>query len=263
MDLSEAYANGPHIPGGSDYPARWARAAEAFRSEMGPRAEIGLAYGTGTRQAFDLFHPDGAASRGTVIFVHGGYWRSLARSDWSWLAAGPLGRGWTVAMPGYDLCPAVRITDITRQVAAAVQAVADRTSGPIALTGHSAGGHLVARMLDPELLPEAVAGRLVSVQPISPLADLAPLMQTNLNDDLHLDPAEAVAESPIHMTDRRDVPVSVLVGGAERPAFLDQTLWLAEAWGVERIVAKGRHHFDVIDALADPGSALVARLCVE
>ena len=255
MDLSDAYANGAHIPGAAGYPPRWSRAAAAFRDGLGLRAEIAVSYGEGTRQVFDLFHPDGAA-RGTVIFVHGGYWRAFSQSDWSWLAAGPLARGWAVAMPGYDLCPDVRISQITRQIAGAVQAVAGRSTGPIALTGHSAGGHLVSRMLEPGLLPDAVAARLSAVVPISPLADLAPLMQTDMNADLRLDAAEAAAESPIRMASRHPVPVHVVVGGDERPAFLNQSLWLAEAWGVPRTVVAGRHHFDVIDGLEDGGSEL-------
>lgn len=257
-DLDDAYANVPNIPGGAQYPARWTVAAEAFRARHAGRAELGMSYGDRARQALDIFHPKGAA-RGLCVFVHGGYWLRFDRSFWSHLAAGPLARGWAVAMPSYDLCPEVRISDITRQIAQAVTMAAARVSGPLALTGHSAGGHLVARMAVPGVLPSEVAARLSHVAPISPVSDLRPLLRTSMNDQFRLDMASAKAESPALMRPL-PVPVSVWVGGAELPAFLDQARWLAEAWAAPLDIATGRHHFDVIEALADPDSALVARL---
>lgn len=260
MELDDAYANAPHIPEGAQYPARWSVAAEAFRAQMTAkrRAEIGLAYGERARQVFDLFHPEGAA-RGLCIFVHGGYWIRFDRSYWSHLARGALGRGWAVAMPSYDLCPELRIADITRQIARAVTVLAGRIAGPIALTGHSAGGHLVARMAVPGVLPGDVAARLSHVLPISPVADLRPLLQTSMNEQFGLDLAAAEAESPVLMRPM-DVPVTVWVGSNERPVFLDQARWLAEAWNARLEIARGRHHFDVIAALEDPESRMVNRL---
>jgi acetyl esterase/lipase len=257
-ELDDDYANVPYIPGGAQYPARWSVAAEAFRARIGARAELGLPYGEGARQVFDLFHPAGEA-RGLCIFVHGGYWLKFDRSLWSHLAAGPLAKGWAVAMPSYDLCPEVRIADITRQIAQAVTVAAGRVAGPVALAGHSAGGHLVARMAVPGVLPSGVAARLSHVMPISPVSDLRPLLQTSMNADFGLDMAGAEAESPVLMQPMA-VPVTVWVGGDERPVFLDQARWLAKAWSAPLEIVQGEHHFNVIEPLADPASAMVARL---
>src|SRR5690606_4847646 len=121
-----------------------------------------------------------------------GYWMDFDPTLWSHLAAGPLARGWAVALPCYDLCPDVRIAAITAQVARAVTAIAALVPGPVVLSGHSAGGHLVARMLCPDVaLP--VRDRVLRVVPISPLADLVPLLQTGMNATLRLDGAEARA----------------------------------------------------------------------
>ncbi len=256
-ELDNAYANVPNIPGGAQYPARWTVAAEAFRVRHARQAELGLPYGKSARQALDLFHPEGTA-RGLCVFVHGGYWLRFDRSFWSHLAAGPLARGWAVAMPSYDLCPEVHIANITRQIAQAVTMAADRVAGPVALAGHSAGGHLVARMAVPGVLPAEVAARLRHVAPISPVSDLRPLLRTSMNEQFRLDEAAAEAESPVLMRPL-PVPVSVWVGGDELPAFLDQARWLSEAWGAPLEIARGKHHFDVIEALADPASAMVAR----
>ena len=191
------------------------------------------------------------------MFVHGGYWKAFDKSYWSHLAAGPLARGWAVAMPSYDLCPDVRIADISKQVAAALTEIASRTQGPLTLAGHSAGGHLVGRMTDPLLVGSEVRNRISAIVPISPVANLVPLIQTDMNEVLRIDEAEAAAESPINMSPPHGVNVSVWVGADERPAFLEQGEALARAWGGRYVVVPDKHHFDVIDSLSEPEGDLV------
>ncbi|WP_299702294.1 alpha/beta hydrolase [uncultured Tateyamaria sp.] len=257
-DMDDAYANGAYIDGAADYPPRWAEAAQAFRDGLGTRAHLNLSYGPSDRMALDHFMPEGEA-KGTLIFVHGGYWLKFDRSYWSHLATGALAHGWCVAMPSYDLCPTVRIAGITQQIAQAVMAVAEGSMGPISLAGHSAGGHLVARMLAPGMLPASVLSRLTHVMPISPVSDLEPLLETSMNADFGMDVGMARAESPMRQP-KPDTPVTVWVGADERPVFLDQARWLAKAWGADHVVTKGEHHFNVIDALANPDSDMIQRL---
>ncbi len=257
MELDDAYANGAYIEGAADYPPRWAASAEDFRNSLQERARLDIAYGAGARQKFDLFLPEGEPV-GVFVFVHGGYWLAFDKSSWSHLAVGALEKGWAVAMPSYDLCPDVRIPEITQQIAQAVQAAAKEIDGPIVLAGHSAGGHLVARMLDKSVLPEAVGSRIRTVVPISPLSDLRPLLRTSMNEKFKMDAEEAAAESPVEMQDRYEANVTVWVGGSERPAFLDQAIWLVEAWEADHVIAFEKHHFNVVEPLADPESDLVA-----
>ena len=106
-------------------------------------------------------------------------------------------------------------------------------------------------MAVPGVLPWEVAARLSHVLPISPVADLRPMLRTSMNEKFGLDTAAAEAESPVLMRPL-PVPVTVWVGGAELPAFLDQARWLSQAWNAPLEIAEGRHHFDVIEALADP-----------
>lgn len=248
-----AYANGAFIAGAEGYPPRWASAAEAFSRSLGARARLGLAYGAGERQRFDLFLPQGAA-RGLLVFVHGGYWMAFGRETWSHLAAGAVARGWACAMPSYTLAPAARVSGITDEVARACAVAAEAVPGvPVVVTGHSAGGHLAARMACAD---QAVPG-LRRVVPISPVAELAPLMETEMQDALRLDAAECAAESPARLVRRDGVECHVWVGGQERPAFLWQARVLSEEWGCAWTVEAGRHHFDVVDGLANPGSELV------
>lgn len=255
MELDDAYANAAYIAQGDAYPERWAQAAAAFRAVT--LCELDLPYGETARQRFDLFHP-GRLARGLVVFVHGGYWLRFDKSIWSHLAAGPLAQGWAVAMPSYDLCPDVRIAQIGDQIAAAVAVAAARVPGPIRLVGHSAGGQLVARMTAPRAGADW-QDRLAGVVAISPVADLAPLMRTSMNATLHIDQAEAEAESPVHLP-APPVPVTVWVGGDERPAFLEQAQALRDSWNCRLVVEPEKHHFSIIEGLADPHHALTQTL---
>lgn len=255
MDLDDAYANAAHIPGGDAYPEKWAQAAAAFRAQT--LCELDLAYGETPRQRFDLFHPPRLA-KGLVVFVHGGYWLRFDKSFWSHLAAGPLAHGWAVAMPSYDLCPDLRITEIGNQIAVAIGTAADRVPGPLRLAGHSAGGQLAARMTTPRVGAHW-QGRVENVLAISPVADLAPLMRTSMNVDLKLDAAEVQSESAVHLP-KPKVPVTVWVGSEERPAFLEQAEDLATAWQCKKVIAAGDHHFSMIEGLTDPDSAMTAAL---
>lgn len=253
-DPDRAYANGAFIPGADGFAPRWAARAAAFRSALGPRARLAQPYGPGARQTLDLFLPE-STPQGTVVFVHGGYWMALAPDSFSHLAAGPLARGWAVALPAYTLAPAARIARMTQDIANACRHVATLTQGPIIATGHSAGGHLAARMGCADLdLPVA---RTV---PISPLSELGPLIGTQMNQILQIDPPEAAAESPARAKLRPGTSAHVWVGAQERPAFLWQARTLSEEWSCPWTADPGKHHFDVIDALADPGSALVHTL---
>jgi acetyl esterase/lipase len=261
MDLTDAYANGTHIPGGEGYFERWVADAAAFRERAGNGARLDIAYGPGPRQKMDLFLPAGAAA-GLVVFMHGGYWMATDKSVWSHLAAGPVTRGWAVAMPSYTLGTEARIGEITREIAIALERAAAEVPGPIVVTGHSAGGHLAARMRCADVaLPQGVPDRLWRVLPISPLGDLRPLLQTDMRADLRLDTAQAAAESPVLCTDLRDVDTVVWVGAEERPVFLDQARWLADAWPQTTLrIAPGRHHFDVLEEMEQPDTPLMRAL---
>ncbi|MFK7877647.1 MAG: alpha/beta hydrolase [Paracoccaceae bacterium] len=253
-ELDDAYANAAYISGADAFPDRWAAAALAFRGALGDNA-LRRKYGPETRNWFDLFLPQ-SAPKGVVVFVHGGYWLRFDASSWSHFAAGALARGWAVAMPCYQLCPDATIAEITQQIAAAVETIAWQFAGPIAMTGHSAGGHLVARMLQPGMLMPDTLVRITHVAPISPVADLRPLLRTSMNAQFKMDLAVAEAESPV-LQSAPTQAVSVWVGADERPVFLDQAQALGRAWACPVHTIPDRHHFDIIDNLFDPNSALV------
>lgn len=259
-DWDDAFANMAHIEGAETFPALWADRAAAFRAGAA-QIDQDIRYGDADRAMLDIVWPEGTP-KGLAVFVHGGFWIRMDKSHWTDLAAGARANGWAVALPQYTLAPAARISEMTAQVAAAIETAAQRVNGPIRLAGHSAGGHLVSRMVcaDSPLSPATLA-RVAHVLSISGLHDLRPLMWTAMNDLLNLDDAEATRESAALHRPCAGANVTAWVGGGERPEFIRQTQLLTLMWaGLEadiREVIDGAHnHFTVLDALHQPDSAL-------
>ncbi len=264
IDWDDAFQNGKYILGAEAYLGMWQEKSAGFRAAL-PEAQQALSqpYGEHSREVYDLFLPEGTP-KGVVIFIHGGYWLSLDQRLWSHLAAGPLAHSYAVAMPGYRLCPEVGIGDITQSIAQAVTAIAERIEGLIILCGHSAGGHLTARMACADLtLPAAT--RIKRYVSISGVHDLRPLTKTGMNETLGLSLQNAAAESPALKTPRAGVDLLAWVGAEERPEFLRQNDLLANIWlgglaTTQAVHAQGHHHFSVVGELAEAQSPLTKAL---
>ena len=257
IDLEAEYNNRARVPDHQAVMLRWRAAAEAARAAHPPQE---IAYGPGEREVMDLFAagPDAPIA----VFLHGGYWQALDRSWFSGLAPALLAHGVSLAIPSYDLAPAVRLGRILHQVRAAVEAVRERTGARPVVFGHSAGGHMAACMLSEARASAAVA--------ISGVFDLASLIPTSLNIALRLDEAEAAALSPIHWpVPNGSTPggtvLDCVVGGEESPEFLRQSRMMADLWGARGVETRyealpGLNHFTVLDPLFDKDSALVKRI---
>ena len=257
LNLEAQYNNRALVP---DHPAvmqRWRETAEAARAAHPP---LEIAYGLGAREVMDLF--EAAPGAPVAVFLHGGYWQALDKSWFSGLAPALLAHGVSLAIPSYDLCPAVRLGTILRQVRVAVDAVRERTGTRPVVFGHSAGGHMAACMLS--------EGRASAAVAISGIFDLTPLIPTSLNTALDLDEREAAALSPIQWpVPNGSTPggtvLDCLVGADESQEFLRQSRMMADQWGSQGVEARyealpGLNHFTVLDPLFDPGTPLVMRI---
>lgn len=266
-DWDNAYANTVNIAHGEAWPDCWMEQSLEFRrqiTEQG-RAQFDLPYGHESRQNFDLFLPVKPA-RGLFVFVHGGYWMALDKTYLSHLAQGALAHGYAVAMPSYSLCPNIKISRIVEEIALAIEAAAKLISGPILLSGHSAGGHLVSRMItttSPLAIP--TRNRIKHVVSVSGLHDLRPLLKTSMNKQLKLDETQALQESPALLYPVENARLTCWVGSTERAEFLRQSALLSNIWTglgahTALLVEPDRHHYNIVDGLADADHALTKAL---
>ena len=270
IDYEAEYNNRARVPEHPEIFARWAREAEDYRAEAMKerRAELGLSYGSSLRQFIDLFSARRAVTAPLALFIHGGYWRSLDPSLFSHMARGLNAHDVTVAVVGYDLCPEVTIAEIIEQMRHACLFLWLRTGQRMMVYGHSAGGHLAATMLATEwhaLYPKAPPDLVPAAYSISGLFDLTPLVNIPMAQDLRLDESEARSVSPLFWPAPKGRPFDAVVGALESSEFLRQSRTIADSWGKAGAQTRyeavpGTNHFTVIDALADPQSAMVGRL---
>jgi arylformamidase len=270
IDYEAEYNNRARVPEHAEIFARWTREAELYRAEMlkNDRAELGLTYGSTLRQSIDLFLAQDDANAPLAIFIHGGWWRSLEPSMFSQMARGPNGRGISVAVVGYDLCPIVSIADIVEQMRRMCAFLWHRFGRRMTVYGHSAGGHLAAALLATDwraLYPKAPADLVPAAYSVSGVFDLTPLLATSVNTDLRLDPAEARKVSPLFWPVAAGRIFDAVVGGLESNEFKRQGRTIAQTWQQVGAQARyeevaGTNHFTVIDPLSDPQSPMAARI---
>jgi arylformamidase len=246
--------------------SRWAEESAVARKSLGGHLDV--RYGSGPKQTVDLF--PAANPRGALLFIHGGYWRALDKSEHSFVAPAFVAEGVGVAVINYDLCPDVtiaRITEEAREAVAWLKREGARHGVPaerLVIGGHSAGGHLVAMLLATDWetrgLPPTIAGAVA----VSGVFDLEPLVQVSFNVDLKLDRARAHALSPIHFAPHIKAPLLLAAGEGETSEFIRQSWLLWERWPECHprgrhgpLFVPERHHFSVLSEFADAKSSLV------
>jgi arylformamidase len=267
VDYEAEYNNRARVPEHPEIFARWERDGDAYR-KASPKAALGVKYGPSPRRTLDIFP---AANDGPdtplALFIHGGWWRSLAPSSFSQMAKGLNGNGVTVAVAGYDLCPQVSIADIVDEMRAAGLFLWRKYRKRFVAYGHSAGGHLTACLVATDwaaIAPEAPADLVPAGYAISGVFDLAPLAGISVNQDLKLTEQTAHQLSPLYW----DVPpgrvLDAVVGAEESNEFLRQSKTIVEAWRqgptTTRYEALPGNHFTVLDPLTDAASAMTRRV---
>jgi arylformamidase len=258
--LSKLYNNRELVPDHAQYFARWAEDSQKARSTM--TSHLDLRYGEAPGETLDLF-PSRKGDGSCMMFIHGGYWRSLDKRDFSFLAPTFVAGGISLAVVNYDLCPKVSMEEIVRQMLRASRWLwlhaedYGMDQDRLYASGHSAGGHLTAMLMaaqwptfDRELPKDLWKGGLA----ISGLYDLRPLVDIDwLNVDLRLDEATAHKLSPAFMSPATRAPVMTCVGADESSEFIRQNALLGQRWKsvfAGDVPMPGHHHFSVVDGLA-------------
>jgi arylformamidase len=266
--LDAQYNNRARVADAMTQLATWAEASALVR-ERSVHKVLDVRYGDGPGETLDIF-PAATRNAPVLIYVHGGYWRSLDKSDFSFIAPSFVADGAMVVVPNYALCPAVSVEHIALQMVAAVAwtwhhaAAHGGSPDRIALVGHSAGAHLAAMLLScrwkqvDEALPlQPVTGALA----ISGLYDLEPLRRTEfLQGDLRLTPAQVNRLSPAFFPRPKAGKLYAVVGADESDEFIRHNQLIRDQWGPTAVpvceTVPGKNHFNVLESLVDPKGRL-------
>jgi arylformamidase len=265
---SREYNNRALVPEHPQFFARWAELSARARATM--ICYLDRRYGEMPGESMDIF-PARKGDGSCMLFIHGGYWRSLDKAEFSFLAPAWVDAGVSLAVVNYDLCPKVSVEQIVLQMLRASSWLylnAEQygmDEERLYVSGHSSGGHLAAMMMaalwpvyDARLPRDLFKGGLG----ISGIYDLRPLTQVDwLNTDLKLDEAAALKVSPAFLPPATRAPVMTCVGGSESAEFKRQNGLLGERWRgafAGDIAMPGTNHFSVVDGLANQSSHLFA-----
>lgn len=244
------------------------RSTNYRKTARNPRYDI--AYGLSDRETLDLFLPEDPRGAPVEMYIHGGFWRSREKSDFSYIAGPVVEAGGIAAIVDYDLCPTVTLDEIVRQMRACLvwlyQNSAEYGGDPnrLHVTGHSAGGHLAAMLLATDWTAyELPADVLKSVLPISGVFEVAPVMRTSVQEAVQLTAEIAERNSPAFLPAQSKPPVAVTVGTSESEEFRRQSKAYADALvaqglSVEHFEMPDANHFSILTDSTEAGNRLTA-----
>lgn len=234
-----------------------------------------IAYGPHPDERLDLFPVPDSPCAPLFVFIHGGYWRAVAKEDSVFMAKIFTERGIAVASINYQLSPDASLEEIVAQCRRALAwlykngAASGVDSTRMVLSGSSAGAHLAAMLMAPGWqaeagMPDDRLSVIKGAMLVSGLFDLAPVQQTTPNEWLKLDEQRARALSPIHMLPPANTQLCIATAELDTDEFKRQSLAYAAACSrqgceVQYLEVAGRNHFDIILDWMNPEAVLTGR----
>jgi len=231
-------------------------ASAAFRKAH-PR-HLDIPYGPRERNTWDLF-PAKDANAPCLVFIHGGYWQRNSKDQFASLIAGVHAHGWAGALPGYTLAPDATLAEIVAEIMRALDwlgtaGAARGITGPLVVSGWSAGGHLTALAL---AHPRVHAGLA-----ISGIFELGPLRDTYLNEKLRLSEDEVTQLSPLRLPVVQK-PLAIAYGSRELPMLVYNSRAFHGYRSAQHapgalLPIVNADHFTILDELRRPDGQLTA-----
>lgn len=253
--LDLGFNNTLHVSETASIIAEWDRLSAEMRARH-PQS-LDLRYGPRDRNRIDFLKAkDGGP---TLVFIHGGYWQTRAKENFTFCAAGPMAHGINVALIGYTLAPDATLDQIVDEVRTGIDYLVTElptlggAPNKMIVSGWSAGGHLSSMSLGH---PHIKAGLL-----ISGIYDLEPISHSYLNAKLNLDDATIQRNSPMRNPGGVNKPLVIVAGSGELPLLRKQSADYAAhraTYGLPVIYEEipKANHFTMMDELASPSGRL-------
>jgi arylformamidase len=266
--LDAQYNTRARYPDFKEHFESWGKWSEAARAELPGKLDV--SFGPMPIEAVDIF-PASEPLSPIYLFIHGGYWYSLDKSDYSYVAKGMRPHGVTTVVNNFGLAPDHSMDTIVSQNRGALAWLWKNAASfggdrdRIYVCGHSAGGHLGAILLatdwpafDAELPVNPVKG----VCAIGGIFDLEPISLSFLNQKLHLTAEQVKKYSPLSLHYPAPAPLSLVVAVNESDEFHRQSKqmrerWKTLGWSAELLVPPNLDHFSVVNDLINPRGMLV------
>lgn len=263
--FSHAYVLRETIPDFLDEVGRWENLGETLEQDLdgrGWRAET-LAFGDHPRQDLRLYRAGaGNSPKGLAVFIHGGFWRMMARDQSHFVARPYLERGWDCAVLEYRLMPEFRLDELVQDTAAALALLQAQGPWPSRLlVGHSAGAHL-AWHGGLRARADGASSRDDALLLVSPVFDIFAVQSTPIIDELQMGEEEAARWGCFHGFAQADQPVQFALGADETEDFKRQAYMGAQRMGRGEqdniALVGGCNHLSVMTQLASDDATFEA-----
>jgi arylformamidase len=267
QSLDNQYNTRLHVPNYADYFERWEQLSKETEQKLPVLKNV--PYGNLRRERLDIY-PSLKPQSKTLVFIHGGYWQTLDKSMFQFVANGFNFYGVTTVLVTYPLAPEVSMSQIVLSCRKAIKWLYNNLSGfngdphQMYAAGHSAGGHLTAMLMATDWkffdagLPANV---LKGVCAVSGLFNLVPIQLSYLNKVLKMNMETAKSNSPVRLEPLNSCPLIVAVGEDETAEFNDQSkefysCWKDKGTDIQLLQLPGRNHYSIAEAIVDSQSSL-------
>jgi arylformamidase len=260
-ELDADYLPSRFVSSMADVITDWTARSQAAKSQAGVALKADLAYGPHPRERID-YYASNESNAPLLVFIHGGFWKSVSKDDSAFVAPAWMRAGAHVAVVDYVLAPEVTLAEIVAETIRALAWLVSKAEtlgfdpARMVLAGHSAGGHLAALSQTLPDVPKA-AGLVL----LSGVFELEPIRQCYVNDVVAMTEQDVVTLSPARRIPLQAMPIVVAVGELEPTAFHEQSRHLAWSWrgigcAIEPMLVPRRTHFSILDDFADPAAPL-------
>jgi arylformamidase len=265
--LNAQYNNRAMVPDFAEYVQQWQQQSEALRQDADVVKD--LRYGEHERECLDIF-PARQPDAPVQVFFHGGYWQAMQKDVFHFLAKSFLQDGVTMVFVNYPLAPQATMDDIVSACRRAIVWLHRHIQhyhgnpGQLHVSGHSAGGHIVAMLLATEwpTLDRNIPGDVIKGGcAISGLFTLIPIQRCYLNAALGMDEAVARRNSPQYLSPTCSAPLIVSVGELESDEYHAQSSDFAANWTqhgtpITELTIPAANHFSILDHVYQPEASL-------